>query len=47
MAYQEKYYECEPAARELYRLLKMIWVKEYVPPELVRASFVMLFKKEP
>ena len=24
----------------------MIWSKEYVPPELVRASFVMLFKNK-
>ena len=39
----EVFSECEPAARELYRILNMIWSREYVPPELVRASFVMLY----
>ena len=42
----EVYSNCEPAARELYRILKMIWTQEYVPPELVRALFVMLFKNK-
>ena len=42
----EVFCECEQAARELYRILNMIWSREYVPPELVRASFVMLFKNK-
>ena len=42
----EVYTNCEAAARELYRILKLIWQHEYVPPELVRASFVMLFKNK-
>ena len=42
----EVFTNCESAARELYRILKLIWQHEYVPPELVRASFVMLFKNE-
>ena len=31
----EVFTHCESAARELYRILKMIWTHEYVPPELV------------
>ena len=42
----EVFYNCEAAARELYELLKTIWAHEYVPPELVRASFIMLFKNK-
>ena len=42
----EVYYNCESAARELYELLKLIWEREYVPPELVRAAFVMIFKNK-
>ena len=42
----EVFTNCEAAAWELYRILKMIWTKEYVPPELIRASFVMLFKNK-
>ena len=42
----EVFTHCESTARELYRILQMIWSKEYVPPELVRASFVMLFKNK-
>ena len=42
----EVFTNCESAARELYRILKLIWQHEYVPPELVRASFVMLFKNK-
>ena len=42
----EVFTNSESAARELYRILKMIWQHEYVPPELVRASFVMLFKNK-
>ena len=37
---------CESAARELYNLLKLIWEREYVPPTLVRAAFVMLYKNK-
>ena len=40
----EVYYNCEAAARELFDLLHLIWEREYVPPALVRASFIMLFK---
>ena len=40
----EVFTNCESAARELYRILKMIWAHEYVSPEFVRASFVMIFK---
>ena len=42
----EVYYNCESAARELYNLLHLIWEREYVPPELVRASFIMIFKNK-
>lgn len=42
----EVFTNCEAAARELYKILKMIWEHEYVPPELVRASFIMLFKNK-
>ena len=38
--------KCEAAARELYEVLRMIWEMEYVPPELVRAAFLMLFKNK-
>ena len=40
------YYSCETAARELYNLLKQTWKHEYVPPELVRASFIMIYKNK-
>ena len=40
----EVFTECEAAARELFRVLKLIWAREYVPPDLVRAAFVMLYK---
>ena len=36
----------ETTARELYNLLKIIWEWEYVPPALVRASFIMIFKNK-
>ena len=42
----EVYLNCENAARELYELLKIIWEHEYVPPELVRAAFIMIFKNK-
>lgn len=42
----EVYCNCESAARELYELLSIIWEREYVPPELVRAAFVMIFKNK-
>ena len=42
----EVFCNCEAAARELYDLLKIIWEREYVPPELVRAAFVMLYKNK-
>ena len=40
----EVFTHCETAATELYNLLRIIWEREYVPPALVRASFIMLFK---
>ena len=42
----EVYYNSQTAAIELYELLKLIWEREYVPAELVRASFVMLYKNK-
>ena len=42
----EVWLNCEAAARELYQLLKIIWAREYIPPELVRASFIMLYKNK-
>ena len=42
----EVFLNCESAARELYNLLKTIWEREYVPPELVRAAFIMIFKNK-
>ena len=42
----EVFLNCESAARELYNLLKLIWDREYVPPELVRAAFIMIFKNK-
>ena len=42
----EVFTNCETAERELYLILKMIWSQEYVPPELVKASFVVLFKNK-
>ena len=42
----EVYYNCEAAARELYNLLKSIWEHEYVSPELVRVSFIILYKNK-
>ena len=42
----EVYYNSQTAALELYQLLKVIWEREYVPAELVRASFVMLYKNK-
>ena len=35
---------CESAARALYEILCAMWESEYVPPQLVRASFIMLYK---
>ena len=40
----EVFYNCENAATELFNLLKIIWEREYVPPALVRAAFIMLYK---
>ena len=40
------YYNSQTAVLELYDLIKLIWEREYVPAELVRASFVMLFKNK-
>ena len=31
----EVYYNCESAAKELHDLLKLMWERKYVPPELV------------
>ena len=42
----EVFTNCETAALELYDLLKLIWEREYVPPTLVRAAFVMLYKNK-
>ena len=42
----EVFYNCESAARELYNLLKIVWEREYVPPEMVRAAFIMLYKNK-
>ena len=42
----EVYYNCENAAHELFNLLKTIWEREYVPPDLVRAAFIMIFKNK-
>ena len=42
----EVFCECESAVRELYRILNLIWSREYVPPELVRSSFVMLYNRK-
>ena len=42
----EVFYSCENAAIELYKLLKTIWEREYVPPALVRASFIMIYKNK-
>ena len=40
----EVFKNCEAAARELYEVLSIIWKQEYVPPVLIRASFIMIFK---
>ena len=42
----EVYYNCEAAARELYKLPKSKWKHEYVLPELVRASFITVYKQK-
>ena len=42
----EVFYNCESAATELFNLLHLIWEHEYVPPTLVRASFIMLYKNK-
>lgn len=42
----EVFTSCESAARELFRILQMIWSQEYVPPALVRAAFIMLYKNK-
>ena len=42
----EEFTNSEAVARELFRILRMTWTRKYVPPELVRVSFVMLFKNK-
>ena len=42
----EVFQNCESTARDLYDLLKLIWTREYVPPALVRDSFIMLYKNK-
>ena len=41
-------YQNSPSAKaELYRIIRMIWDTEVVPPEMVRGIFIMLYKKRP
>ena len=42
----EVFVNCEAPARELYRILSMIWKHKYGPSELVHAAFVLLFKNK-
>ena len=40
-------YQNSPSAKaELYRIIRMIWDTEAVPPEMVRGVFIMLYKKK-
>ena len=41
----EAYLSSESAKRELYEIVCIMWRKEDIPPDLVRAIFVMLYKK--
>ena len=42
----ELYKNSKTAREELYRIIRMIYDSEIVPPELVRGVFVMLYKKK-
>lgn len=42
----EVFKNSETAAKELYKLLKLMWEREYIPPELVRATFILLYKNK-
>ena len=41
----EVFKHCDAASTALFQLLVRMWELEYVPAELVRAAFVMLYKK--
>ena len=41
----EAYLSSESAKQELYEIVCIMWRKEDIPPDLVRAIFVMLYKK--
>ena len=42
----EVFKNCDAASTALFQLLCRMWELEYVPEELVRAAFVMIYKKE-
>ena len=42
----ELYQNSETARQELYRILRLIWNSEVVPPELVKGVFIMFYKKK-
>ena len=42
----EVFKQCDAASMALFKLLCRMWELEYVPAELVRAAFIMLYKKD-
>lgn len=42
----EVFKHCDAASTALFQILCRMWELEYVPAELVRAAFVMLYKKD-
>ena len=42
----ELYQNSETARRELYRIMRLIWNSEVIPPELVKGIFIMFYKKK-
>ena len=42
----ELYQSSISARTELYRIIKMIWSSEEIPPDLVKGIFIMLYKKK-
>ena len=43
----EAYLGSVHATNELFRICRMMWHSERIPPELVRGTFIMLHKKGP
>ena len=42
----EAYQQSPTAKSELFRIIHMIWESEFIPPEIVKGIFIMLYKKK-